>query len=254
MTATRKGAPGKPRRERAPSDEEISWEMVRAEAARASQPPRGKAKPAQAASAPKAQAVKEQAPAASAPAAKPPRAKSRRVAATPAPVANPPLPTVPKRPVRAKAKRAAQAAPGEGAPTRTQELAPAAAPKTSSVERDQRREIVAPQSEASRAARPSAPAPASSSAFWSLRPAAPGGRGPGDALLAFERIAAETAEYSRRSVETGSAFLAQFMSAPSLENASRLPYDYARKSCVDFFDYLAKVGAQSLRAFGLAPA
>ncbi len=72
-----------------------------------------------------------------------------------------------------------------------------------------------------------------------------------DALAkAFEATAAETMDYSKKSLENGYAFVAKLLTADFLESAALIPSEYAKGSGADFIAYLAKIGELYARFAG----
>ena len=58
----------------------------------------------------------------------------------------------------------------------------------------------------------------------------------------FQTIAAETAEYSKRTLETNSSFLQKLTAAKSLENAIEIQSEYAKQAYEDLINQTNKVG------------
>ncbi len=58
---------------------------------------------------------------------------------------------------------------------------------------------------------------------------------------AFETIAAEAMDYSKKSIESGSAFFEQLLGARSFGCAIQIPSEYAKKSYEDLIVYLTKI-------------
>ena len=54
-------------------------------------------------------------------------------------------------------------------------------------------------------------------------------------------IAAETTDYSKKSLESGAAFLEKLLGAKSIESAIQLQTDYAKTSYADFVAQASKV-------------
>lgn len=59
----------------------------------------------------------------------------------------------------------------------------------------------------------------------------------------YQTIVAEVTDYSRRSVENGSAFVKKLLGAKSLESAILIQSEYAKTSYVDFVTHLTRIGA-----------
>lgn len=59
---------------------------------------------------------------------------------------------------------------------------------------------------------------------------------------AFQEIASETADYSRKSFESGSAFLENLLSAKSYESAIQLHSDYWKSAYAGFIAQATKMG------------
>jgi len=57
----------------------------------------------------------------------------------------------------------------------------------------------------------------------------------------FTAIVAEATDYSRRSLDNGSAFVKKFLGAKSLENAIQIQSEYAKTSYADFVMYVTKI-------------
>jgi membrane protein involved in colicin uptake len=58
----------------------------------------------------------------------------------------------------------------------------------------------------------------------------------------FETIAAETIDYSKKSLQNGSAFVEKLLGAKSFESAIHIRSEYAKTSYADFVAYLTKMG------------
>ncbi len=58
----------------------------------------------------------------------------------------------------------------------------------------------------------------------------------------LQAIAAETADYSKKVLENGSAFLEKLLAAKSLESAIQLQTEYAKSAYADFVTQATKVG------------
>lgn len=89
-----------------------------------------------------------------------------------------------------------------------------------------------------------APAPPRESGISLARPAQP--------FSVVEAVAAETIDYSRRSMESASTFVARLFSVRTIEDAAQVPVEYAKKSYSDFVGYMTKIQAAyagSLRGF-----
>ena len=59
----------------------------------------------------------------------------------------------------------------------------------------------------------------------------------------FRTIAAEATDYSKKSMESGSAFVEKLLGAKSLQSAIRIQSEYANTSYVGFVAYVTKIGA-----------
>lgn len=58
----------------------------------------------------------------------------------------------------------------------------------------------------------------------------------------LQAIAAETTDYSKKSLESGSAFLEKLLGVKSLELAIQLQSEYAKASYADFVAQASKIG------------
>jgi phasin family protein len=58
----------------------------------------------------------------------------------------------------------------------------------------------------------------------------------------LQAIAAETTDYSKKSLESGSAFLEKLLGVKSLESAIQLQSEYAKASYADFVAQATKIG------------
>jgi hypothetical protein len=58
----------------------------------------------------------------------------------------------------------------------------------------------------------------------------------------LQAIAAEATEYSKKSMEAGSAFLERLLGVKSLESATRLQSEFAKSSYADFVAQATKIG------------
>jgi phasin family protein len=58
----------------------------------------------------------------------------------------------------------------------------------------------------------------------------------------LQAIAAETTDYSKKSLENGSAFVEKLLGVKSLETAIQLHTEYAKTSYADFVAQAAKIG------------
>lgn len=58
----------------------------------------------------------------------------------------------------------------------------------------------------------------------------------------LQAIAAETTDYSKKSLETGSAFVEKLLGVKSLESAIQLHTDYAKTAYADFVAQATKLG------------
>jgi hypothetical protein len=58
----------------------------------------------------------------------------------------------------------------------------------------------------------------------------------------FEAIAAETIDYSKKSLANGSALVEKLLGAKSFESAIYIRSEYARTSYANFVAYLKKIG------------
>lgn len=61
-------------------------------------------------------------------------------------------------------------------------------------------------------------------------------------VKAFQAIAAETTDFSKKSFENGSAFLEKLLGAKSLESAIQLQTEYAKAAYADFVAESTKLG------------
>ena len=57
----------------------------------------------------------------------------------------------------------------------------------------------------------------------------------------FQMVAAEATDYSKKSLESGSAFIEKLRGAKSLESAIQIQSDYAKSAYVEFVAYLVKM-------------
>jgi phasin protein len=57
----------------------------------------------------------------------------------------------------------------------------------------------------------------------------------------FQMFAAEATDYSKKSLESGSAFIEKLRGAKSLESAIQIQSDYAKSAYVEFVAYLVKM-------------
>ena len=57
----------------------------------------------------------------------------------------------------------------------------------------------------------------------------------------FQKFAAEATDYSKKSLESGSAFVEKLCRAKSLESAIQIQSDYAKSAYAEFVAYLAKM-------------
>ena len=58
----------------------------------------------------------------------------------------------------------------------------------------------------------------------------------------FQTIAAEVTDYSKNSLETGSAHAEKFLGAKSLDSAVQIQSDYAKSTFEDFLAHARKIG------------
>ena len=61
-------------------------------------------------------------------------------------------------------------------------------------------------------------------------------------VKSLETIAVETTDYSKKSLESGSAFLAKLQEAKSFESAIQIQSEYAKAAYAHFVGYLTKIG------------
>jgi hypothetical protein len=57
----------------------------------------------------------------------------------------------------------------------------------------------------------------------------------------FQMVAAEATDYSKKSLESGSAFIEKLRGATSLESAIQIQSDYAKSAYAEFMAYLVKM-------------
>jgi hypothetical protein len=57
----------------------------------------------------------------------------------------------------------------------------------------------------------------------------------------FQMFAAEATDYSKKSLESGSAFIEKLLAAKSLESAIQIQSDYAKSAYAEFVAYLVKM-------------
>lgn len=58
----------------------------------------------------------------------------------------------------------------------------------------------------------------------------------------WQTLAAESTEYSKRSLENGSVFLEKLLAAKTFENAIELQLEYVKSSYIEFVGYVTKIG------------
>ena len=68
----------------------------------------------------------------------------------------------------------------------------------------------------------------------------------------FNAIAAESINYSKKSLENGGALVEQLLAAKSFESAIQIGSDFVQKSCTDFVAYLTTIGAMYAKLAGEA--
>jgi Phasin protein len=69
-------------------------------------------------------------------------------------------------------------------------------------------------------------------------------------MAPFDAIAAESINYSKKSLENGAALVEQLLAAKSFESAIHIGSDFVQRSCTDFVAYLTKIGAMYAKLAG----
>lgn len=65
----------------------------------------------------------------------------------------------------------------------------------------------------------------------------------------FQMFAAEATDYSKKSLEGGSAFIEKLLAAKSLESAIQIQSDYAKSAYAEFVAYLVKISDRYCNLF-----
>jgi len=134
----------------------------------------------------------------------------------------------------AKAAEEARAKAAEEARVRAEEDARAKAEEEARVRAEEEARVAAAQANAGRVR-----AEKEIANFQALRPSSPLAA----AVLAtcFQTIAVEATDYSKKSIESGSAFVEKLLGAKSLESAIRIQSEYANTSYAGFVAYVTKI-------------